>query len=166
MGRIIDIYKVTGDPTRFRFGLSLVQKLSYFLSRPRSLEFPWNLMREASALSPIDQAFVNGKEIIMDVKELKAHVRALATLPETDANVLSCYLDLTDGPEAARMALLEQLRKLDRGLNPEERKQIKSMQAKILSELQDHESEIRGMAVFARGGEIPEMRVLRFSVTE
>ncbi len=33
----------------------------------------------------------------MELSELKKHVRTLATLPETDAPVISCYLELLNG---------------------------------------------------------------------
>ena len=50
----------------------------------------------------------------MDVKTLQQHLIALATLHETDAPVVSCYLNLERGPLAYRGALdarVELLRK-------------------------------------------------------
>ena len=45
----------------------------------------------------------------MEMKHLKKHIRALATLPETDARVVSCYVELEKGrlknPQAFRRGL-------------------------------------------------------------
>src|SRR5450756_2495764 len=57
----------------------------------------------------------------MDVKTLQQHLLALATLNETGAPVVSCYLNLEAGPLAYRGALDERVELLRRSL-PEPRR--------------------------------------------
>jgi hypothetical protein len=57
----------------------------------------------------------------MDVKTLQQHLIALATLNETGAPVVSCYLNLEAGPLAYRGALDERVELLRRSL-PEPRR--------------------------------------------
>ena len=47
---------------------------------------------------------------------LQQHIRELATLPESDAPVISCYLALSKGSLKDRNSFDHQLRRLERGL--------------------------------------------------
>ena len=52
----------------------------------------------------------------MEVKELQQHIRTLATLEETSAPVISCYLNLEKGPLAAHNALEARARQVKKSL--------------------------------------------------
>jgi len=58
----------------------------------------------------------------MDLKELEKHVRTLATLPEADAPVISCYLDNREtGQSGYRHTLDEQVGLLRKSLTADMR---------------------------------------------
>jgi hypothetical protein len=60
----------------------------------------------------------------MDVKTLQGHLLALATLNETGAPVVSCYLNLERGPLAYRSALDARVELLRRSLPEPRRSQV------------------------------------------
>jgi len=101
----------------------------------------------------------------MELKELQTHIRTLATLPETDAPVISCYLDLEAGPPRYRTILEERVRLLRTSLSEPARAKFDEALGRSM-EFMDfgiHPS-AKGLAIFARGGEDPFFMALSFHV--
>jgi len=101
----------------------------------------------------------------MNVKDLKAQVRSLATIEETTSPVVSCYVDLTDGVVMARAALDDRLRQMDGALCPSERHDVHAIVHQVREELRHVGSTDRGLVVFARMQDEPFFRSLRFEVS-
>ena len=103
--------------------------------------------------------------VIQRTQDLQNHVRSLAALPESDAPVVSCYLDLAPG-RANWDALLERRIKLLRRITPSpERASLDGAVDRIRSFLKTElRTETRGVAVFARVGRDPYLCGLQFEV--
>ena len=101
----------------------------------------------------------------MELKEFQTHIRTLATLPETDAPVISCYLDLEAGPLKYRNMLEERVRLLRKSLGEPARAQFDEALGRIMGFLESgiHPS-AKGLALFARNGEVPFFMALSFHV--
>lgn len=102
----------------------------------------------------------------MELKELQQHIRTLATVAETNAPVVSCYLDLEQGLPTCRSFIRGRskvLRKIlfGEGLRGFE-EALPQVEAYIETELQP---ESKGVAIFARGGSDPFFLPLQFKVS-
>ena len=97
--------------------------------------------------------------------DLGNHVRDLAALPESDAPVVSCYLDLESG-KGRWQSLLERRANLLRRIAP--KSELASLDAavdRIRSFLKaELRPEVCGVAAFARVGRVPFFRGLLFEV--
>lgn len=101
----------------------------------------------------------------MDVKTLQQHLIALATLNETDAPVVSCYLNLERGPMAYRSALDGRVELLRRSLPEPRRSQVAAAMEPIEAWLRDRPANgWQGVALFSRAGDQPFFLPLAFRV--
>ena len=106
--------------------------------------------------------------IIRRTQDLQDHLRVLAALPESDAPVVSCYLDLTAGRTGRNswQSLLERRVALLRRVTPDYDLDfldaaMERIQSFLTMELR---AEARGVAVFARAGREPYFCGLQFEV--
>ena len=101
----------------------------------------------------------------MDLKELQNQIRDLATMEETDAVVMSCYLNLQNGGVANRDFFQNRISLLRKTLAKPQLKGFEEAVVRICDYL-DNEllRESGGLAVFARGGEKPVFLPLQFQV--
>ena len=89
----------------------------------------------------------------MDIQTLQKHVLTLATLEETNAPVVSCYLNLEKGPDAARRVLDERVRLLRMTIPLPHRDAFEQALAQIYTRLAvGFRPESLGAALFARDG--------------
>ena len=101
----------------------------------------------------------------MELKELQAHIRTLVSLDETEAPVLSCYLNLDTGNADFRQALGERVSVLRRAFPPSERASFEDALARVDAFLGSGVlTTTRGLALFARGGSEPFFLALQFQV--
>ena len=101
----------------------------------------------------------------MELKNLQRHIRTLATLPETDAPVVSCYLALDKGRVQNRNAFDEQIRPLIGSLSGQARRDFENALGPIEKYLaRELLPEAKGAAVFSRAGEQPLFLPLQFRV--
>ena len=101
----------------------------------------------------------------MDVKTLQQHLLALATLNETGAPVVSCYLNLEAGPLAYRGALDERVELLRRSLPEPRRSQVAAALEPIEAWLRARPANgTQGLALFSRAGDQPFFLPLSFRV--
>ena len=101
----------------------------------------------------------------MERINLPKHVRTLATLPVTDAPVISCYQSLAAGRLADRSAFDDRVQSLRRGLSIQEQHSFDAALARIeevlATELLPNS---KGLAAFSRAGEQPFFLPLQFQV--
>ena len=89
----------------------------------------------------------------MDIQTLQEHVLTLATIEETDAPMVSCYLNLETGLAAARRILDERVRLLRKTLPAPQRDSFEHALLAIESRLAaGFQTESQGAAIFSRGG--------------
>ena len=101
----------------------------------------------------------------MELKNLQEHVLTLATLPETDASVISCYLTLHDGRIKNHNALDRHVRPLIGGLIGQTRKDFEDALEPIGQYLAEELlPEAEGVAIFSRAGKAPFFLPLQFRV--
>jgi len=102
----------------------------------------------------------------MDLKELEKHIRTLATLPEADAAVISCYLDNREtGQSGYRHALDERVGLLRKSLTANMRQYFEEALDPIEAFLRAGVPEsTTGLAIFARGGQQTFFLPLQFRV--
>ncbi len=101
----------------------------------------------------------------MEMKELKKHVRTLATLPETDAPVISCYLELFNGKIKSRDTYKELTRAVMVGLSEQELYNVRKAQESITEYLLNNLlPDAKGIAVFSRAGDDAFFLPLQFRV--
>ena len=101
----------------------------------------------------------------MELKNLKKHVRTLATLPETDAPIISCYLFLEGGHIKEPNVFEERIRDIKSILTGQARYDFeealdlirKYLTGKLLPEA-------KGVAIFSRTGKEPFFLPLQFRV--
>ncbi|MEW6130659.1 MAG: hypothetical protein AB1757_26750 [Acidobacteriota bacterium] len=101
----------------------------------------------------------------MELKELQTHIRTLATLDETEAPVISCYLNLESDQAGFRAAFDERVRILKKSLSASEWQSFNE----ALNRLEDYLgsasfTEAQGAAIFSRGGTRKFFLPLRFRV--
>lgn len=101
----------------------------------------------------------------MEIQTLQKHVLTLATVAETDALMVSCYLNLENGLAAARQVLDERVRLLRKTLPQEKRDAFEQALLTIESRLDaGFQPESLGSAIFSRGGEQKFFLDLEFRV--
>jgi len=101
----------------------------------------------------------------MELTELKKHIRTLATLPEADAPVISCYLKLLNGKIKDREIYKELVRAVTIGLSEQERYIVKETLAPVNAYLANKlKSDAKGTAIFSRAGKDPFFLPLQFRV--
>ena len=87
----------------------------------------------------------------MELKNLQKHVRTLATLPETDAPVISCYLTVHDGRIKHRNAFDGHVSPLTRGLTGQMRQDFEDALEPIgPNPTEELLPEANGVAIFSR----------------
>ena len=101
----------------------------------------------------------------MELKNLQEHIRILATLAESDAEVISCYLTLAKDQLANRNAFDEQVRSLKLGMTGKDRSDFEAalerIEAYLKTELLPN---AKGIALFSRAGADPFFLPLQFRV--
>lgn len=101
----------------------------------------------------------------MERKNLPQHVRTLATLPVTDAPVISCYQTLAAGRLADRNAFDDRVQSLRRGLSIQEQHAFDAALTRIEEMLaMELSANSKGLAAFSRAGEQPFFLSLQFQV--
>ena len=99
----------------------------------------------------------------MELKSLQRHIRSLATLPETSAQVVSCYLELEKGGIKDPAVFHEQVHHLTTGLAGQERQDFKAAMAAIQRYLAvELSADAKGAAIFSRAGAAPFFLPLQF----
>jgi len=104
-------------------------------------------------------ARANERKNIVKLEELKTHIKVLAGLTETEAPVISCYLDLTAKNPSYRQALELRTTLLHANLKKEALDAVK--------QFLDHDlvDGMSGAAIFARGGKKQFFLPLQFQVS-
>ena len=103
--------------------------------------------------------------VIRRTQDLQSHVRILAALPESDAPVVSCYLDLESGRTHWDSDLERRARLLRRITPRSERNFLDASLDQIRSFLTTElRPQTRGVAAFARVGRDPYFSCLQFEV--
>ena len=101
----------------------------------------------------------------VNIQTLQKHVLTLATLEETDAPVVSCYLNLETGLIAAKRVVDERVRLLRKTLALPQREPFEQALRRIDSCLAaGFEPESQGAAIFSRGGDPDFFLDLQFRV--
>ncbi|HBY63554.1 MAG TPA: hypothetical protein DEH78_27330 [Solibacterales bacterium] len=100
----------------------------------------------------------------MELKELQRHITTLVTLEESEAPVVSCYLDLEAG--GYRTVLGERVAVLRKALPATGKRQDFEAAIALIEEFlaQAVSRETKGLALFARGGPQPFFLPLQFRV--
>lgn len=101
----------------------------------------------------------------MKTRELEGHIRTLATLAESEAPVISCYLEVGNGSPGFHKVLNDRVQTLRQSLRGNALRPFEEALSTIRTYLQ---TEIatwsRGVALFARAGEQPFFLPLQFRV--
>lgn len=101
----------------------------------------------------------------MEVPTLQRHIAALAALEETEAPVLSCYLNLEKGAPACQIELAQRIESLKESLHPATRLQVDAAFGTIETYLREREGRGNfGLALFSRAGKQPFFLPLEFRV--
>jgi len=101
----------------------------------------------------------------LELKSLQRHIKALVSLPETEAPVVSCYLPLSQGKLQDRDKFEELVRSLRRGVLAENRQDILDALEPLEAYLEDELSvDTKGVAVFSRAGDQPFFLAFQFHV--
>ncbi len=89
----------------------------------------------------------------MDLQTLQKHVLTLVTIGETDAPMVSCYLNLESGAAGGRQILEERVRLLRKTLPPPQRAPFEQALGQIDARLEaGFDPHSVGAAIFSRGG--------------
>ena len=118
----------------------------------------------ATLPTPESPAADAAASVIRSTEELQRHLRELAALPESDAPVVSCYLDLDSGP-ASWQPRLERRARLLRQATPEAQRPFLDAALDRIRDFLPHgvRRESRGLAAFSRAGRDPYFTVLQFA---
>ena len=101
----------------------------------------------------------------MELKNLQEHVRTLATLAESDAEVISCYVTLENGRLKHRDLFGSQVWSLKQGLARTAPRSFEAALGRIVEYLKTElVRDARGIALFSRSGEEPFFLPLQFRV--
>ena len=102
----------------------------------------------------------------MDRADLNAHVRALATLPETEVPVVSCYLGITRGRLSKPAAFEARVRNLRSASSGRERQDLQNAIEPIRSFISSRlRPDTKGAAIFSRAGDQRFFLPLQFHVS-
>jgi hypothetical protein len=101
---------------------------------------------------------------VSDLVSLRRHLSALATLPVTEAPVLSVFLDLRCPLESQHSAFLGWTSSVRATLSRDERPMLEAARAEVeMVFRQSWPENVAGVAVFARAGSAPLLMVLPFA---
>ncbi|MCP4752644.1 MAG: hypothetical protein GY866_17295 [Proteobacteria bacterium] len=101
----------------------------------------------------------------MELKKLKRHIRTLATLPETDEPVVSCFMTLENGRVKNSNVFEQYLQPIKRALSTQERHSMRDALEPIRTYLADKLlPDAKGVAIFSRAGDEPFFLPLQFKV--
>ncbi|MCP4600445.1 MAG: hypothetical protein GY847_07925 [Proteobacteria bacterium] len=101
----------------------------------------------------------------MDLENLNILIGKIATLMETDAVVISCYVNLKDGRASYRDALDARIREIRKVLPSDQRHDFEEALGRIEVFLaSDVNPAAKGIAVFSRSGESPFFLPLQFKL--
>ena len=101
----------------------------------------------------------------MKTTELEGHIRTLATLDESEAPLISCYLQVGKGSPGYAGILHERAQAIRRSLTGSALEFVEAGLARIEAFLQDGiENWARGLALFSRAGREPFFLPLQFRV--
>jgi rubrerythrin len=101
----------------------------------------------------------------VELTQLETHIRALATVEETDAPMISCYLEVNNGVIGCRDELSARFRILKQSLPVPSAGEFDEAGQRIETCLNEARApRIRGIALFARGGQKPFWLPLQFEV--
>lgn len=101
----------------------------------------------------------------MDLRKLDKELRVLSMLPETEAPVTSCYLNIGDGPAGYRNELDERVRTVTCRLKGAERQDFQESWQSIEMFLAGSVlPNAKGIALFSRAGQDPFFLPLQFRV--
>jgi protein required for attachment to host cells len=102
----------------------------------------------------------------MDLENLNIHIRNLSILSETDAVVISCYLNLEHGCASYRDTLDRRIREIRKALPPDQHHDFEQALGRIEVFLaSDVKPEVNGVALFSRGGGSPFFLPLQFRLS-
>ncbi len=101
----------------------------------------------------------------MELKKLRKHVWTLASLPETDELVVSCYMTIENGRVKNSNAYEEYLHPIKRGLLTQEWQSMRAALEPIGAYLANKLlPDSKGVAIFSRAGDEPFFLPLQFQV--
>jgi len=101
----------------------------------------------------------------MEVKTLQRHIAALATLEETDAPVITCYLNLEKSALAYQHVLAGKIQTLKESLHGSKRFQVEAALGTIETYLRERRGGgSLGLALFSRAGTQPFFLPLEFRI--
>ncbi len=101
----------------------------------------------------------------MELKKLKKHIRTLATLPETNEPVVSCYMRVENGQVKHKNAYKEFSSPLKQDLSAQKWQKMRDALAPIRAYLDDRLLlDAKGVAIFSRAGDDPFFLPLQFRV--
>jgi len=102
----------------------------------------------------------------MELEKLQIHMSILATLPETNAPVISYYRALENGRLKDRNVFDERIRSLEKGLSDQTRRDFEEALAQIETYLTaELLHDAKGAAIFSRAGNDPFFLPLQFRVS-
>jgi hypothetical protein len=105
------------------------------------------------------------KGSVVKTRELEGHIKTLATLAESEAPMISCYLTVGNGSPGFHSVLSERVQTLRQSLKANAFDPFKEALGRIETFLQTGMAPwCRGVAVFARAGEQPFFLPLQFRV--
>lgn len=108
---------------------------------------------------------VGEKGIDVRIETLDEYIKALATLEPSEALVINCYLDLSNGAAGYRKVLDERVHLLRKSLPEKDLNQFEEALAQIENFLRGGvATATRGVAVFARAGLRPYFLAIEFEV--
>lgn len=101
---------------------------------------------------------------VKDLVSLRRHLAALATLPVSEAPVLSIFIDLRGPLEPQHSAFLSWTSSVRATMRGDERPMLDEARAEVeMAFRQSWPENVAGVAVFARGGSAPLLMVLPFA---
>jgi hypothetical protein len=124
-----------------------------------------NIDMSNSTQKAVERCVFIERSIGMDRKNLQQHIRTLALLAETNAPVISCYLNLGSGMAPCRDEFQERAGILRKNVGWHARLPFEEAVVAIETSINvPPQADARGMAIFARGGASPFLMPLQFQV--
>ncbi len=101
----------------------------------------------------------------MDLKNLKQHIKTLATLEENDDPVISCYLNVEKGLHNSQSYMEQRIQWIEKSIFGSQKHSFEEALKVIDNRLKNVDlSQVKGLAFFTRGGKSPFSLELRFRV--